>query len=88
MVTGKVTVAAPVGLHARPAADLVRAIELSGHEVYISNEDGRKVPGASILGVLSLAAKQGQTIEIEVSGPAEVSVLASLISVVRSAKDI
>lgn len=79
---GQVMVMAAEGLHARPAADFVRAVSLSGHDVELTNQAGRKANGSSILEVLSLAVKQGQTVEIAVSGPEEEQVLQRLIAVV------
>lgn len=83
---GKVTVVTPEGLHARPAADFVRAVVLSDHQVRLTNQAGRTADGSSILAVLSLAVKQGQLLEIEVTGPASDQVLGDLIAVVSQAK--
>jgi len=84
MVKGTVTVAAEVGLHARPAADFVRAASLSNHEVFVVNRLGKRASGLSILAILSLGAKKGEELVIEVSGPDEDVVLRSLIHVVSS----
>jgi phosphotransferase system HPr (HPr) family protein len=84
--TGKAVIAAEVGLHARPAADFVRAVEASGHNVTVTNK-GKTVPGGSILGVLSLAAHQGDVVEISVEGPKSDEVLALLIAVVEGSKN-
>ncbi|MBU6143994.1 MAG: HPr family phosphocarrier protein [Acidobacteria bacterium] len=83
---GVATVAAAEGLHARPAADFVRAVTLSGHQVELSNSAGRVVDGSSILGVLSLAVKQGEQVHIQVSGPDSQAVLEGLIAVVSGLK--
>ena len=82
MVKGTVTVGAEVGLHARPAADFVRAASLSNHEVYVVNRLGKRASGLSILAILALGAKQGEELVIEVSGPDEVAVLDTLSHVV------
>ncbi|MEY3406171.1 MAG: HPr component phosphorylation site, partial [Actinomycetota bacterium] len=37
---GAAVVSAPEGLHARPAADFVRAVSLSGHGVIVTNPAG------------------------------------------------
>ncbi|MEY4654807.1 MAG: HPr family phosphocarrier protein [Rhodoluna sp.] len=84
--SGKVTVTAPEGLHARPAADFVRAVGLSAHQVKITNQEGRSADGSSILAVLSLGVKQGQSLEIEVTGDDSAKVLSALIAVVSRAK--
>ena len=84
MVKGSVTVGAEVGLHARPAADFVRAATLINHEVSVVNKLGKRASGLSILGILSLGAKKGEELVIEVAGPDEEVVLKSLIHVVSS----
>jgi len=84
MVKGSVTVGAEVGLHARPAADFVRAATLSNHEVSVVNKLGKRASGLSILGILSLGAKKGDELVIEVAGPEEEVVLKTLIHVVSS----
>ena len=84
MVKGSVTVGAEVGLHARPAADFVRAATLSNHEVSVVNKLGKRASGLSILGILSLGAKKGDDLVIEVTGPDEEVVLKSLIDVVSN----
>ena len=84
MVKGSVTVGAEVGLHARPAADFVRAATLSNHEVSVVNKLGKRASGRSILGILSLGAKKGEELVIEVTGPDEEVVLKTLIHVVSS----
>jgi phosphocarrier protein len=84
MVKGSVTVGAEVGLHARPAADFVRAATLSNHEVSVVNKLGKRASGLSILGILSLGVKKGEELVIEVAGPDEEVVLKSLIHVVSS----
>lgn len=84
MVKGTVTVGAQVGLHARPAADFVRAATLSNHEVFVVNRLGKRASGSSILAILALGAKQGEELVIEVSGPDEVAVLESLSHVVSN----
>jgi len=88
VVRGSVVVGTEVGLHARPAADFVRLASLSGHQVHISNRVGKKAIGTSILGVLSLGAKYGEELSIEVDGPDEVSVLEALIAVVSGNKSV
>jgi len=84
MVKSSVTVASDVGLHARPAADFVRAATLSQHEVYVVNKKGKRASGLSILAILNLGAKKGEELVIEVTGPDEEVVLKSLIDVVSN----
>lgn len=59
-----------MGLHARPAADLVRAAEKFRCKVRLA-KDGVWVNGKSILAILSLAAEMGSEVTLEVDGPDE-----------------
>ncbi|NYV77219.1 HPr family phosphocarrier protein [Streptomyces sp. UH6] len=61
----RVRVAGPHGLHARPAARFVRAVQESGLPVRVDRADGAgagPVNAASILGVLSLGVRGGEEI--------------------------
>jgi len=82
MAKAVVRVQTEVGLHARPAAEFVKAVAASGHLVQISNRTGKRVLGNSILGILSLGVKHGEEITIEVTGLDEQAVLDTLIAVV------
>ena len=77
-----------VGLHARPAADFVRLASLSNHSVTVSNRLGKKADGSSILAILSLGAKHGEELTIEVVGPDDDNVLDGLIRVVSGDKSV
>ncbi len=77
-----------VGLHARPAADFVRLASLSNHTVTVVNRLGKKAQGNSILAILSLGAKHGEELTIEVEGPDEDNVLEGLIRVVSGEKTV
>ena len=82
------TVGPEVGLHARPAADFVRLASLSNHSVTVMNRLGKKADGNSILAILSLGAKHGEELTIEVEGPDEENVLEGLIRVVSGDKTV
>jgi phosphocarrier protein len=56
-----------LGLHARAAAQLVQTANRFLSDVTIE-KDGCEVNGKSIMGLLMLAAPQGSTITISVSG--------------------
>ena len=77
-----------VGLHARPAADFVRVASLINHSVTVTNRLGKKAQGSSILAILSLGAKHGEQLTIEVEGPDEDKVLEALIRVVSGEKTV
>ena len=56
-----------LGLHARAAAQLVQTANRFLSDVMIE-KDGNEVNGKSIMGILMLAAPQGSTIRVSVSG--------------------
>jgi phosphocarrier protein HPr len=56
------------GLHARPAAEMVKAASKYKCDITISRED-LEVNGKSIMGVMMLAAEYGATITLRASGP-------------------
>ena len=56
-----------LGLHARPAAQLVRTSNRFGANVLIS-KNGVEVNGKSIRGVLMLAAEQGSVLLVRAEG--------------------
>lgn len=82
MVVETIKIDREEGLHARPAAEFVRIASTAGHIVLIAKSNGPRVRGDSILSLLSLGVKQGENLTIEVTGPNEVSLLQSLITVV------
>ena len=70
------------GLHARPAAEIVKAASKFSADITISRDD-IEVNGKSIMGVMMLAAECGSTILLRASGPdaqEAVSALASLVA--------
>ena len=82
-------VGSPVGLHARPAALFAQAAKASGCKVQLSKigADGSESPmvdGASILKIMSLGIKCGESIKVLVEGDSEESAAANLQSIVES----
>ncbi len=81
-VSRDVQVVNPLGLHARPAAQLVKLASKYTSEVTI-NRDGMPINAKSIMGVMMLAAEQGATVSISAVGAdAEdaVNALAALVA--------
>jgi phosphocarrier protein HPr len=79
----EVTVANPLGLHARAAARFVHAA--SGFTARVKVTRGhREVDGKSIMGLLLLAASQGSTIVVSADGPDEAEAVATLAALIES----
>ncbi|HXW96105.1 MAG TPA: HPr family phosphocarrier protein [Gemmatimonadales bacterium] len=71
----------PLGLHARPAAQLVKVA--SGFQADIEIvKDGMPVNGKSIMGVMMLAAECGSEIVFRASGPDEGAAIDALTALV------
>ena len=71
-----------LGLHARPAAEIVKTAAKFTSDIVIVRDD-LEVNGKSIMGVLMLAAEFGSTIVLRASGPDEgaaVDAIAALIT--------
>ena len=71
------------GLHARPAAEMVKAASRFKSDITISRDD-RAVNGKSIMGVMMLAAEHGAMITLRASGPDAEDALESLSVLVAS----
>jgi phosphocarrier protein len=56
------------GIHARPAAEIVKAASKFRSQITLSRED-MEVNGKSIMGVMMLAAEYGSTILLKADGP-------------------
>ncbi|WP_113717952.1 MULTISPECIES: HPr family phosphocarrier protein [Arthrobacter] len=66
MYTRKATVAAAVGLHARPAAVFVRAVNQTGLPILLAKEGLAPVDGRSLLEVMTADFLCGTEVEISV----------------------
>jgi phosphotransferase system HPr (HPr) family protein len=70
MMTKDYTLTAPDGIHARPATALIRLVRTFQSDVRMK-KDGREVQLNSILQILGLVPKAGDTVTVTVSGPDE-----------------
>jgi phosphocarrier protein len=68
MVERSVQIVNKNGLHARPAAEVVKAASKFKSEITIVRDD-LEVNGKSIMGVMMLAAECGATLMIRANGP-------------------
>ena len=61
-----VTVHDSMGLHARPAGQIVKLVRESGLEVQIAKQDGQVTSGLSALRMMAMKVRSGDTIEVRV----------------------
>ena len=83
MIKKKITIVNDAGLHARPAAALVKIASKYESDFFI-HLYGYKVNGKSILGVMTLAAEKGAELELEVDGPDEKKALDAITELISS----
>lgn len=83
MIKTKATVVNDAGLHARPAAALVKLASKFEADFYI-HMYGYKVNGKSILGVMTLAAEKGAELELELDGVDEEKAAEAIIELIES----
>ncbi|MGH7703931.1 MAG: HPr family phosphocarrier protein [Gemmatimonadales bacterium] len=67
MIEREATIVNPLGLHARPAAQLVKLASSFSADIEIA-KDEMAVNGKSIMGVMMLAAECGSTIRLKADG--------------------
>lgn len=82
MIRKKVTVVNEAGLHARPAAALVKLASKYESDFFI-HMYGYRVNGKSILGVMTLAAEKGAELELELDGPDEKEAAEAIIKLIN-----
>lgn len=71
MVERTVVVRNRAGLHTRPAAMIVKRAAQFAYDIYLESDDHMRINAKSIIGVMTLAAAQGTTLKLIVSGPDE-----------------
>ena len=71
------------GLHARPAAEIVKATARFKSDITIVRDD-LEVNGKSIMGVMMLAAECGSTLTLRASGPDEDAALGAIADLIAA----
>jgi len=83
MITKQATIINKLGLHARAAAKLVTLATGFKSEIKLGL-NGKQINGKSIMGVMMLAAAQGFTIELTISGEDEEQAMQALLELINS----
>jgi phosphocarrier protein len=86
MLDRSVAIRNKLGLHARAAVKFVNLANRFGASVKIV-KGGDEIDGKSILGILTLAATQGTTIRLVVSGKDEEAAMAALVELIANRFD-
>lgn len=83
MTERQATIINSLGLHARPAAQLVKlAATFTAHVEIV--KDGAAVNGKSIMGVMMLAAEHGSSLTVRADGSDEAAAVEALIGLISS----
>ncbi|HEX2636948.1 MAG TPA: HPr family phosphocarrier protein [Gemmatimonadales bacterium] len=83
MIEREATIVNQEGLHARPAARIVRLASGFASDIELA-KDGLEVNGKSIMGVMMLAAECGSSIVIRAHGPDAEQAVAALADLVAT----
>lgn len=87
MPTRDVTIASTVGLHARPASLFVNEASGLGARVTIQKEGKSPVDARSMLGVMTLGAKHGETVTLTAEGEGAAEALERLAALLEKDLD-
>jgi len=77
-----VTVLDPIGLHARPAGQIVKLVKEAALEVTLTNAEGETISAASALRMMAMKAKTGDVLEVSIEG-ADDSIAADLVAQIQ-----
>jgi len=77
MALKEFTIKNRLGIHARPAARFAKTANKFESTIRVM-KDGLEVNGKSIMGIMMLAAAQGNVIQVEAEGPDERQALQAL----------
>lgn len=84
MIERTVVVRNRAGLHTRPAAMIVKLAAQFRSDIYLESDDHMRINAKSIIGVMTLAAAQGTTLKLIVSGPDEEQAAAAITELFES----
>jgi phosphocarrier protein len=83
MIERAVEIVNSLGMHARPAAQLVRLASGFQSEIEL-HKDGMAINGKSIMGVMMLAAEHGSSVVVRASGADEEAAVSAIVQLISS----
>ena len=83
MTIREITIINSLGIHARPAAEIVKLAALSRAELWIE-KDGQKINGKSIMGVMMLACEQWSRVKFYADGEGEKALLDEIEKLIKN----
>lgn len=82
MPSKEVTIQNKLGIHARPAAQFVKAASAFNSDITVE-KDGEQIDGKSIMGLMMLAAGNGSTLLITAEGDDADAALTALSNLIE-----
>ena len=83
MIERTVTIANKNGLHARPAAEILKTAAKFKADIHLVRDD-LEVNGKSIMGVMMLAAEYGSTLQLRADGPDAEEAVGAIAKLIES----
>ncbi|MBR1422063.1 MAG: HPr family phosphocarrier protein [Ruminococcus sp.] len=84
MLTKKVTVVNPEGLHLRPVGVLAKAVKAYPESEVLIRFAGKEINAGAVMQLMTAGIKMGAEVELAVSGGDEQAVLDELVSLFES----
>lgn len=72
------------GLHARATAAFVKLADTFSGDIFVTNSEGLRVSGKSIMGLLMLGAPMGSFLILEIDGEGEEQKMDELVNLVNN----
>lgn len=86
MIRREVVILNELGVHARPAARIVKTASLFKANLWIE-KDGQRVNAKSIMGVMMLAAEKGSTVVLEADGEGAEELIEEILKLIHDKFD-
>ena len=86
MIEDTIQIQNQTGLHARPAAKMVKVISKYSSKIEFTKDD-MTINAKSILGLMSLAAERGSKIHIRIHGEDEKEAMESILNLFKQFHD-
>ena len=83
MAEQKIMITNRAGVHARPAAQLVRSANRCQADVYLE-KDGERVNAKSIMGIIALGAGYRSSLRVIATGKDEVEAVHAIVRLIES----
>ena len=72
------------GLHARATSAFVKLADTFAGDIYVTNSEGLRVSGKSIMGLLMLGAPMGSSLTLEVEGEGAEQKMDELVGLINN----